>query len=47
VKIDYVQLCDPGTLHGVAQIAGPALLALAVHVGAARLIDNAILNPSA
>ncbi len=47
VRIDYVQLCDPGALQEVAQIAGPALLALAVHVGVARLIDNAILNPSA
>lgn len=47
VRIDYVQLCDPGTLQEVTRIAGPTLLALAVHVGAARLIDNAVLNPSA
>ncbi len=47
VRIDYVQLCAPATLEEVAQIAGPALLALAVHVGPARLIDNAILSPSA
>ena len=42
-----MQLSDPATLEEVTQIAGPALLALAVHVGSARLIDNAILNPSA
>jgi pantoate--beta-alanine ligase len=47
VRIDYVQLCDPDVLQEVDRITGPVLLALAVHVGAARLIDNAILNPSA
>jgi pantoate--beta-alanine ligase len=47
VKIDYVQLCDPQTLQEVTRITGPTLLALAVHVGVARLIDNAVLSPSA
>jgi len=46
VRIDYTQLCDPTTLSEVREIAGPTLLALAVHVGAARLIDNSMLNPS-
>jgi pantoate--beta-alanine ligase len=46
VKIDYVQLCDPETLQEVDRINGPTLLALAVHVGVARLIDNALLTPS-
>jgi pantoate--beta-alanine ligase len=47
VRIDYMQLCDPETLREVTRIDGPTLLALAVHVGIARLIDNCILNPSA
>jgi pantoate--beta-alanine ligase len=47
VRIDYVQLCNPETLLEVTRIAGPTLLALAVHVGVARLIDNRVLNPSA
>jgi len=47
VRIDYVQLCDPETLREAARIDGPTLLALAVHVGVARLIDNCVLNPSA
>jgi pantoate--beta-alanine ligase len=47
VRIDYMQLCDPMTLQEVTQISGPTLLALAAHVGVARLIDNSILNPSA
>ena len=46
VRIDYAQLCDPVTLQEVTRIDGPTLLALAVHVGVARLIDNAVLNPS-
>jgi pantoate--beta-alanine ligase len=47
VRIDYVQLCDPETLREATRIDRPTLLALAVHVGIARLIDNCILNPSA
>jgi pantoate--beta-alanine ligase len=47
VRIDYVQLCDPQTLREVTRVTGPTLLALAVHVGVARLIDNRILYPSA
>jgi len=47
VRIDYVQLCDPSTLQEVTRIAASTLLALAVHMGVARLIDNVILNPSA
>jgi pantoate--beta-alanine ligase len=47
VRIDYAQLCDPETLQEVTRIEGPTLLALAVHVGVARLIDNAVINPSA
>jgi len=46
VRIDYAQLCNPGTLQEVTRITGPTLLALAVHVGVARLIDNSVLNPS-
>ena len=46
VRIDYMQLCDPTTLNEVNRIAGPTLLALAVQVGVARLIDNSILTPS-
>ena len=43
--IDYIAICDPQTLEAVAMIDGPVLMALAVHVGRARLIDNMILNP--
>lgn len=43
-QIDYVQLCHPETLEDVAAIDGPTLLALAVRMGKARLIDNCVLQ---
>ncbi|MFH1675270.1 MAG: pantoate--beta-alanine ligase [Pseudomonadota bacterium] len=42
-RIDYISICDPETLEDVDQIDKEALMALAVYVGKARLIDNAIL----
>jgi pantoate--beta-alanine ligase len=44
-SIDYIKICDPETLEDVEIIEKPALMALAVEVGATRLIDNMILNP--
>jgi len=44
-EIDYISVCDPDTLDDVATINRPALMALAVKVGKARLIDNMILKP--
>ncbi len=43
-KIQYVSICDPETLEEVSQIKDKALIAMAVFVGNARLIDNAILE---
>jgi pantoate--beta-alanine ligase len=44
-KIDYVAVVDSETLEPVEKIAdGEVLLAVAVHFGDIRLIDNAILN---
>jgi pantoate--beta-alanine ligase len=42
--IDYVQLCRPETLEDVSSISAPTLLALAVRIGKARLIDNCMLQ---
>ncbi|TNF46977.1 pantoate--beta-alanine ligase [bacterium] len=39
-RIDYIQIVDMNDLTDVQNIEGQALLALAVHVGNARLIDN-------
>ena len=43
-RIEYVKVCHPETLEQVARVEGEALLALAVWVGKARLIDNTILK---
>jgi pantoate--beta-alanine ligase len=45
VRIDYAELRHPETLQKIERIEAPALLALAVWIGKARLIDNAILEP--
>lgn len=43
-RLEYVQVCDPESLEEVERIDGNAVLALAVRVGRARLIDNALLK---
>ncbi|MBL7212025.1 MAG: pantoate--beta-alanine ligase [Desulfobacteraceae bacterium] len=43
-EIDYVTLCNPVTLKDIETITDEALLALAVRVGATRLIDNCVLR---
>ncbi len=45
-QIDYIALADPETLEPVETIRGPTLAALAVKIGATRLIDNMLLQPS-
>ncbi len=42
--VEYVKLCDVETLDEVDAVHEPALLALAVRVGKARLIDNRVLK---
>jgi pantoate--beta-alanine ligase len=44
-EIDYINICDPDTLVDIKLIDKPVVMALAVKVGKARLIDNMILNP--
>ncbi|HLF24174.1 MAG TPA: pantoate--beta-alanine ligase [Burkholderiales bacterium] len=43
-QVEYVKLCDAETLTDIDQIRGTALLALAVRIGRARLIDNRLLK---
>jgi pantoate--beta-alanine ligase len=43
-EIDYITICDPEKLTDIERVDGPSLLALAVRVGKARLIDNIILR---
>jgi pantoate--beta-alanine ligase len=43
-KIDYVIIVDAETLQEVARAEGKILIALAVHIGQARLIDNILMD---
>lgn len=43
-QVEYVQLRDAETLEEIGHIEKPALLALAVRIGKARLIDNRVLG---
>lgn len=45
-RVDYAEIVDPATIRPLDRISGEARLALAVHVGRTRLIDNAPLRVS-
>jgi len=47
VHPEYLELVDPDTLERLDWLDRPALLAVAANVGATRLIDNLILQPTA
>ena len=42
---EYVELVEPDTLEPIEMLRAPALLAIAVRIGAVRLIDNATIEP--
>ena len=42
--VEYVKICDAESLQEIEQVGERALLALAVRIGKARLIDNRILK---
>jgi pantoate--beta-alanine ligase len=39
-RVEYVSVADAETLAELEAIEGPAMVSLAVHIGATRLIDN-------
>jgi pantoate--beta-alanine ligase len=43
--IDYITLCDKEELKGLSQVDREVVLAVAVKIGRARLIDNVVLRP--
>jgi pantoate--beta-alanine ligase len=43
-KIDYVKICDTTTMKDVKLLQGKEVIALAVRVGVARLIDNYVFG---
>lgn len=43
-EVDYISVCDPKRFVELEEIQGPAVVALAVQVGKARLIDNCLIE---
>ena len=43
-RIDYVEIVDPATLADVESTDGPVLVAAALQLGQARLIDNVLVD---
>lgn len=43
-QVDYISVCDPKCFEELEEIQGKAMVALAVHVGKARLIDNCLIE---
>ncbi len=43
-QVDYISVCDPERFEELEEIQGKAMIALAVHVGKARLIDNCLIE---
>lgn len=43
-QVDYVEILDATTLKEISEITAPALAAVAVRFGKARLIDNTVLT---
>ncbi len=44
-KIEYISVVGPESLQEVRRIDGPVLVALAMRIGPARLIDNMLVDP--
>ncbi|MBQ9453888.1 MAG: pantoate--beta-alanine ligase [Desulfovibrio sp.] len=44
-RLDYLSIVHPESLIPLAEVTGPALMACAVRMGKARLIDNILLLP--
>ena len=43
-QIEYISICDPNSFADREQVSEKAVIALAVNVGRARLIDNCIVE---
>lgn len=43
-QVDYISVCDPQQFEELEEIQGKVMIALAVHVGKARLIDNCLIE---
>jgi pantoate--beta-alanine ligase len=45
-RIDYIEIVDRESLRPADALAGSLIVALAVHIGGARLIDNLMVDAS-
>jgi len=45
-RVDYVSIVDADSLQPVTRVERPVLIALAVRLGATRLIDNVLVDPA-
>ncbi|MHC4627238.1 MAG: pantoate--beta-alanine ligase [Planctomycetota bacterium] len=45
--MEYVEIVDAETLESIEEISGRVLVAVAVRIGVARLIDNIVVDTSA
>ncbi|RMF95101.1 MAG: pantoate--beta-alanine ligase [Candidatus Schekmanbacteria bacterium] len=43
-KVDYISFSDPETLDDIAEIQNHVLVAVAIKIGSARLIDNRVIH---
>ncbi len=43
-RIDYISVCDPRRFGEIQRIENPVMLAMAVHIGNTRLIDNYLVE---
>ena len=43
-RLDYLEVVDPDSLQPLSRIDGKALIAVAMHLGKARLIDNILIS---
>ncbi len=46
IEIEYISIVDAETLQNISHIAGKILVAVAVKIGSARLIDNILVDVS-
>jgi pantoate--beta-alanine ligase len=44
IKIDYIAVADPETLHELTTINSNAVILIAVRIGTTRLIDNVLIT---
>ena len=44
-RLDYLSIVHPESMAPLTEVTGPALMACAVRMGKARLIDNILLRP--